>query len=132
MDHLKKLSFALILGLVTMILCVVLADAVLKMESSKFGMAVFLSSIIVLPVCARKFVKWRYTVINLPWFFVLYFIFTSPSMLNWRGRFFCGTGALISLYGPLTALLTAFFLWGLESIIYAVCNIVLRIRKKGI
>ena len=79
---LKQLSFAFLLGILTILCCLILADGIIGMDAWYFyardlvilpGRIVFWIFIIGLPVVFSKWTRPVYTLINLPLFYSLYF-----------------------------------------------------------
>jgi len=112
-----------------MLLCVVLADGFLGLDNV-VGKIVFWVAIIFLPIYARRFVKWRYTVINILFLFVLYLAVVATAWENAHYSFFKTGGGWIAIPDWWGAIATTVILWGLESTVYATCNGVSLIKEK--
>jgi hypothetical protein len=99
------------------------------MSQSAVGVIVFWVSVVSLPIVAKKFVQWRYTIINLPLYYALYF---PISVYHWNGggRYFFHNGGFIAIPNWASALLMAFLLWALESVVYAIFSLSCRLYKK--
>ena len=129
----KKVMFflyAVILGIATLFFCVILSDGILNMRQSAVGVIVFWVSVVSLPIVAKKFVKWRYTLINLPLYYALYFPISAYPW-NGGGRYFFQNGGFIVIPDWASALLTAFLLWALESVVYAIFSLLCHQYKRN-
>ena len=73
----KKWLWAGVMGILTILLCLIVSDDLLGLNSpparSQIGHYVFWVSLIGLPLLFYKFVSWRYTLLNIPLYFLLYF-----------------------------------------------------------
>ena len=73
----KKWLWAGVMGILTILLCLIVSDDLLGLNSpparSQMGHYVFWVSLIGLPLLFYKFVSWRYTLLNIPLYFLLYF-----------------------------------------------------------
>ena len=122
--------YAIILGIATLFFCVILSDGILNMRQNAVGVFVFWVSVVSLPIAAKKYVKWRYTVINLPLYYALYFPISAYPW-NGGGRFFFQNGGFIVIPDLAGALLMAFLLWALEGIVYAIFSLLCRLYKRN-
>lgn len=127
-----RFFYAGIMGILTILLCLVIADDIFGLSApparSQMGHPIFLVSLISLPLLFHKVVPWKYTLLNIPLFFLLYFPVYE----------LCGTKLTHSLLetngflesGPLLGaiLVTALF-WGVQSLVYFVCNVTLHLLK---
>ena len=71
---------AVIMGVLTTFLCLIVADGIIglnyppaRKHIGYVGAAVFWFGMIALPLIFHKWVKWRYTLMNLPLYYLLYF-----------------------------------------------------------
>ena len=86
----KKWLWAGVMGILTILLCLIVSDDLLGLNSpparSQMGHYVFWVSLIGLPLLFYKFVSWRYTLLNIPLYFLLYFpkIFSGERKLQGR------------------------------------------------
>ena len=73
----KKWLWAGVMGILTILLCLIVSDDLLGLNSpparSQIGHYVFWVSLIGLPLLFYKFVSWRYTLLNIPLYFLLCF-----------------------------------------------------------
>lgn len=71
---LKKWLWAGVMGFLTILLCLIVSDDLLGLNSpparSQMGHYVFWVSLIGLPLLFYKFVSWRYTLLNIPIYFL--------------------------------------------------------------
>lgn len=69
----KKWLWAGVMGILTILLCLIVSDDLLGLNSpparSQIGHYVFWVSLIGLPLLFYKFVSWRYTLLNIPLYF---------------------------------------------------------------
>ena len=70
----KKWLWAGVMGILTILLCLIVSDDLLGLNSpparSQIGHYVFWVSLIGLPLLFYKFVSWRYTLLNIPLYFL--------------------------------------------------------------
>lgn len=70
----KKWLWAGVMGILTILLCLIVSDDLLGLNSpparSQMGHYVFWVSLIGLPLLFYKFVSWRYTLLNIPLYFL--------------------------------------------------------------
>lgn len=70
----KKWLWAGVMGILTILLCLIVSDDLLGLNSlparSRMGHYVFWVSLIGLPLLFYKFVSWRYTLLNIPLYFL--------------------------------------------------------------
>ena len=70
----KKWLWAGVMGILTILLCLIVSDDLLGLNSppaqSQIGHYVFWVSLIGLPLLFYKFVSWRYTLLNIPIYFL--------------------------------------------------------------
>lgn len=82
----KKWLWAGVMGILTILLCLIVSDDLLGLNSpparSQIGHYVFWVSLIGLPLLFYKFVSWRYTSLNIPLYFLLYYPPMSCAALN--------------------------------------------------
>jgi len=122
------------MGVLTVLLCLIVADDLFGLDApparSQMGHPIFWVSLIGLPLLFYRRVPWRYTLLNIPLYFLLYFpvyeicgLKHTHSLLE-AGGFFS--------FGPLwgAGLVTAVF-WGVQSLVYLACNGVSLVWKKG-
>ena len=128
MKKTTRFLYAILLGIATLFFCVILSDGILNMRQNAVGVIIFWVSIVSLPIVAKKYVKWLYTLINLPLYFVLYFPI-SAYQWNGGGRYFFQNGGFIAFPNWVNALLTAFILWVLESVVYTIVSLIHRLYK---
>lgn len=110
----KKWLWAGVMGILTILLCLIVSDDLLGLNSpparSQMGHYVFWVSLIGLPLLFYKFVSWRYTLLNIPLYFLLYFPVYELCGLK-HTHLFLQTGGFISFpvwFGAI--LVTACFL----------------------
>ena len=129
----KKCLYAGAMGLLTILLCLIVSDDLLGLNSrparSQVGHYVFWVSLIGLPLLFCKFVSWRYTLLNIPLYFLLYFPVYELCGLK-HTHLFLQTGEFISFPVWLGALLVTACFWGIQSLVYLMCNTVFRLLKK--
>ncbi len=141
--HEKSIALALVMGLLTMIFCLVIADGLLGIQGSrvdngdgtgyldtdvKTGAIVFWIFLIGLPLVVAKWVRWVHTIPNLLLYFVVYF----PVCYHFGSSIFhtfLDQGSLLSVTW-LSALITAAVFWGMQSVIFIVCDIGRYVWKK--
>lgn len=82
----KKWLWAGVMGILTILLCLIVSDDLLGLNSpparSQMGHYVFWVSLIGLPLLFYKFVSWRYTLLNIPLYFYSTFLSMSCAALN--------------------------------------------------
>ena len=70
----KKWLWAGVMGILTILLCLIVSDDLLGLNSpparGQMGHYVFWVSLIGLPLLFYKFVSWRYTLLNIPLYFL--------------------------------------------------------------
>ncbi len=70
----KKWLWAGVMGILTILLCLIVSDDLLGLNSpparSQMGHYIFWVSLIGLPLLFYKFVSWRYTLLNIPLYFL--------------------------------------------------------------
>ena len=142
-NHEKSIGFALVMGLLTMIFCLVIADGLLGIQGSrvdngggtdyldtdvKTGAIVFWIFLIGLPVLVAKCVRWVHTIPHLLLYFALYFpvSFHFGSSIS---HTFLDRAGLFSVTW-LSALITAVVFWGVQSVIFIICDIARYVWKK--
>ena len=93
------------------------------------GHYVFWVSLIGLPLLFYKFVSWRYTLLNIPLYFLLYFPAYELCGLK-HTHLFLQTGGFISFPVWFGAALVAACFGGIQSLVYLVCHIAFHLLKK--
>lgn len=124
----KRFLYAGMMGVLTIILCLIISDGVFGLNQppagSKVGIVIFWISLIALPLIFYKLTQWRYTLLNIPLYFLLYFPIYEMFGLK-HTHFFLQTGGFIELPTYWGALLVAAIFWGVQSLVYMLCKIVL-------
>lgn len=127
---------AVIMGVLTTFLCLIVADGIIglnyppaRKHIGYVGAAVFWFGMIALPLIFHKWVKWRYTLMNLPLYYLLYFPIYEAFGLG-HEHYFLQTGGFISFSASWGAVLVAVVFWGLQSLVYLAINVVLYAIKK--
>jgi len=127
--------WALLMGVLTVLFCLVLADGVLHMngwsggQNTLPGRIVFWVFLVGLPLLFWKKVQWRHTLINLALYFLLYFPVSAFFGGHHDHTFLEDLGGFIAFPAYFNAgLMTAIF-WGVQSAVYAVGNVVSMIYK---
>lgn len=130
------LIFSAIMGILTILLCLVVADGMIGLNhppARKYiefiGAVVFWVGIIALPLIFYKCVKWRYTLLNLPLYFLLYFPVCSVFGLK-QEHLFLESGGFLSFPASWGAIVVSFLFWGLQSLVYLIANIIFCAIKK--
>ena len=112
----KKWLWAGVMGILTILLCLIVSDDLLGLNSrparSQMGDYVFWVSLIGLPLLFYKFVSWRYTLLNIPLYFLLYFPIYELCGLK-HTHLFLQTGGFISFPVWFGAALVAACFWGI-------------------
>ena len=113
----KKWLWAGVMGILTILLCLIVSDDLLGLNSpparSQMGHYVFWVSLIGLPLLFYKFVSWRYTLLNIPLYFLLYFPVYELCGLK-HTHLFLQTGGFISFPVWFGAALVAAYFWGIQ------------------
>lgn len=111
----KKWLWAGVMGILTILLCLIVSDDLLGLNSpparSQIGHYVFWVSLIGLPLLFYKFVSWRYTLLNIPLYFLLYFPIYELCGLK-HTHLFLQTGGFISFPVWFGAILVTAYFWG--------------------
>lgn len=148
--HLKNVAWALLMGLVTMILCLFVAERILgvsgyvvsveygsdgEMLSAvnphiKIGLWFRRICLVVIPLVFAKKVRWRYTWVNLFLFFGLYFPFRALAG-QWPAMGYLGDGgSFLPIPWILNPIIMMFHFWGVQSLFFLVYNTFQFVRKK--
>lgn len=149
--HLKNVLWALLMGLVTMITCLYIAERHLGIHgfieyeygaatgrvigwslnrSFQPGLWFKWICLIVIPILFARKVRWRYTWVNLLFYFVLYFpirMIAKP----WPYMFYMSdssSGILVIPWIILPFGMT-FHFWGVQSIVFAGINLLRYVRR---
>ena len=129
----KKWLWAGVMGILTILLCLIVSDDLLGLNSpparSQMGHYVFWVSLIGLPLLFYKFVSWRYTLLNIPLYFLLYFPIYELCGLK-HTHLFLQTGGFISFPVWFGAALVIACFWGIQSLVYLICHIAFHLLKK--
>lgn len=128
----RRFLYAGIMGVLTILLCLVVADDILGLNApparSQMGYPIFWVSLIGLPLLFYKLTPWRYTLLNIPLYFLLYFPVYELCGLK-HTHLLLKAGGFIE-FGPLWgAMLVVALFWGVQSFVYFVCNVVLHFWK---
>ena len=130
------LIFAVIMGILTILLCLVVADGMIGLNhppARKYiefiGAVVFWVGIIALPLIFHKWVKWRYTLLNLPLYFLLYFPICNVFDLK-QEHLFLESGGFLPLPTFWGAIMAAVVFWSLQSLVYLIANIIFYAIKR--
>ena len=111
----KKWLWAGVMGILTILLCLIVSDDLLGLNSpparSQMGHYVFWVSLIGLPLLFYRFVSWRYTLLNIPLYFLLYFPVYELCGLK-HTHLFLQTSGFISFPVWFGAILVAACFWG--------------------
>ena len=130
----KKWLWAGVMGILTILLCLIVSDDLLGLNSppaqSQIGHYVFWVSLIGLPLLFYKFVSWRYTLLNIPLYFLLYFPIYELCGLK-HTHLFLQTGEFISFPVWFGAILVTACFWGIQSLVYLICHIAFHLLKKA-
>ena len=129
----KKWLWAGVMGILTILLCLIVSDDLLGLNSpparSQIGHYVFWVSLIGLPLLFYKFVSWRYTLLNIPLYFLLYFPIYELCGLK-HTHLFLQTGEFISFPVWFGVILVTACFWGIQSLVYLICHIAFHLLKK--
>ena len=132
-NRMMSIVYTIIMGLLTILLCLVVADGEFGLNPpparSHMGIIVYWASIIVLPLLFYKRVSWRYTLLNLPLYFVLYFP-VHRLYSNKLTSMFLDTGGFIAFPAWGYAILVAVIFWGTQSTVYLITNIIFYVIRK--
>lgn len=137
--HEKSVALALVIGILTVIFCLIIADGILGINGLKVdhgvrfrvktGAIVFWVFIVGLPLVVMKWVRWLHTLPNLLLYFVMYFpvyyYFGSSG-----GHAFLEPDVLLPLPVWAYALFTAVAFWGIQSMVLCMCDIIRFLWKK--
>ena len=137
--HERSVAFALVIGILTVIFCLIIADGLLGINGLKVdhgvrfdvktGAIIFWVFVLGLPLAVVKWVRWIHTIPNLILYFAMYF----PVYFYFGrsgGHALLEPDVLLPLPVWLYALFTAVVLWGIQSVIFAICDIVRIVWKK--
>ena len=136
--HLKSFLLAFLLSLLTVLFCLVIADGFIGVKgfqvdhgdgtgtiyrNIRIGEVVFWIFMVGLPLVFARFVKWRYTVPNLLWYFLLYF----PPYYGFghapnHGLLYSGGFFVMPAWA--SAALTAIMFFVIQSVVYLVYNLI--------
>ena len=132
----KEAIFAVIMGILTVLLCLVVADGMIGMDYPParkhieyMGAAIFWIGIIALPLIFHKWAKWRYTLLNLPLYFLLYFPIYDVFGLK-HEHLFLDSGGFLPLATFWGAIMAAVVFWSLQSLVYLIVNIIFYAIKR--
>lgn len=127
---------ASIMGILTTLLCLVIADGMIglnyppaRKHIEYIGATVFWFGIIALPLIFHKWVKWRYTLMNLPLYYLLYFPIYEAFGLR-HEHLFLQSGGFLELPVSFGAISAAVVIWVLQCFVYLIIHIVLYTIKK--
>lgn len=132
----KIIINTIIMCVLTMFLCLYIADDILGLNQppakghiSVCANIIFWGSLLGVPLLFHKQIQWKYTVINLLLYFVLYFPLYEICGLKLTHAFLQRGGFLE--FPPLwSAILVAVLFWGAQSIVLLICHVIHRIRKR--
>lgn len=142
--HLKNVAWALLLGVVTMILCLFVAERFLGVSGFvmdvtytpdgdmlsrvnphlKIGLWFRRICLVVIPLVFARKVRWRYTWVN---FFVYFFLYFPMRELagQWPGMGYMGEGgSILPVPWILNPIIMMFHFWGVQSLVYLAYNAV--------
>lgn len=132
----KSIVNAVIMGITTSLMCLVLADGILGLNRYGGsvgrgipGAVVFWVFLIGLPLLFSRWTKWRYTLIDLPIYFLLYFPLAEFFGYKWNHELLRRNGLF---YFPdwCNALLVAVMFFIVQSFVFLVYNIIVYFLKK--
>lgn len=134
--HRKALMLPALMGVLTILLCLVVADGIIGLNQSPahrstgiMANAFLWGGLIGLPLLFYKWVQWKYTLLNFPLYFLLYFPVYAMFGLK-HTHYFLGTGGFIDFPTCWGALLVAVWFWGVQSLAYLICNLLCHIIQK--
>ncbi len=133
-EILKRFFCAGMMGVLTILFCLIVADDLFGLSApparSQMGHVIFWVGLIGLPLLFCRLVSWRYTLLNIPLYFLLYFPAYEICGLK-HTHFLLQRGGFIN-FGPVWgAGLVAALFWGVQSLVYLACNVVFHWLKKG-
>ncbi len=133
-DLLKHLLYAGAMGLLTILLCLVVADHIFGLNAqpaeSQMGHPIFWISLIGLPVLFHKSTPWKYTLLNIPLYFLLFFPVWKMCGLQVAHHLLLQSGGFIEFPAFWNALLVTALFWGVQSLVYLVLYVVSFILRK--
>ena len=132
----KEAIFAVAMGILTVLLCLVAADGMIGLDHPParkhieyMGAAIFWMGMIALPLIFHKWVKWRYTLLNLPLYFLLYFPIYDVFLLK-HEHLFLDSGGFLPFPTFWGAITTAVVFWSLQSLVYLIVNLIFYAIKR--
>lgn len=147
--HLKNVLWALLMGLVTMITCLFVAERILGVSGFvtyveytpegymlaglnphiKIGLWFRRICLVLIPLLFSRKVRWRYTWVN---FFVFFFLYFPMRELagQWPGMGYLGEGgSILPLPWILNPIIMMFHFWGVQSLVYLVHHAIVAIYR---
>ena len=147
--HLKNIFWALVMGVLTMITCLYIAErhlgiqGFIEYEYGATGRVIGWSlnrsfqpglwfrwiCLIGLPLLFARKVRWRYTWVN---FFVFFFLYFPMRELagQWPGMGYLGEGgSILPLPWILNPIIMMFHFWGVQSLVYLVHHAIVAIYR---
>ncbi len=131
----SSLLYTLIMGLMTVSLSLAVADGVFGLSQlpadagrELVGEVFLWCGLILLPLLFFKKLKWKYTLLNLPLYFILYFPVYDFFGVRHYHKFLESGGFIGS--PPLSAALVAVSFWVIQSIVLLLCGLISYAVKK--
>lgn len=149
--HLKNVIWAILMGIVTMLLCLFVAERYLGVSgfvmdvsyspdgdmfarlnpNLKLGLWFRRVFLIVIPLLFMNKVRWRYTWVNFFVFFFLYFPMREIAG-QWPCMGYLGTPTgMLSLPWIVNPLIMMVHFWGVQSLVYLAFNAVRALRQRN-
>ena len=132
-DAHRELCSALLLGLLTLALSLAAADGLIGLNQppagTRLGAVLFWAGLVGLPLVFWRRVRWRYTVVDLPLYFLLYFPIDLAFGPAHTHTVLSGHG-FIAFPAALRAALTAAVFWGVQSLVYLAANAAARLLRR--
>lgn len=129
----KRFLYAGMMGVCAFVLCLVISDGVFGLKQppagSKAGIVIFWISLIALPLIFCKWTPWRYTLLNIPLYFLLYLSVYELFALK-HTHLFLKTGGFMEFPPYWTALLVTAIFWGMQSLVYLLCKMVQSVWRR--
>ncbi len=124
-----NLIYVFIMGFLTILVSLAVADGVFGLghlpadaDKELLGDIFFWGGLIILPLLFCKKVRWKYTLLNLPLYFLLYFPVYEMFGVRHYHKFLESGGFIGS--PPLSAALVAVILWGIQSLVFLICGLI--------